>query len=188
MTSDVPTVRSLADRLQRLAESRNLSQLHVVFVLRSVPPYRLPFLAALARASSAVRISVITADALNEKGKQRTIRALGGIRMLKVRGVQIEVWKYTLIWMQGCRKLLDDLDCDVAVLEGSFGILSHLPLALSVKRRGKAVVFWTSGWHICVAQYGWEITSSATQRPLQGGSAALAYRLLASRWDRTRLM
>ena len=141
------TMKRPDEWLHRLAQSRNRAQLHVAFVLRTVPPYRLPFLTALSSASPLVRISVITADALNEKGKLITISTSGAFRLLRVKGVQFDIWKYTLIWMHGCRRVLDDLDCDVLVLEGSFGILSHLPLALWAKRNGKGVVFWTSGWN-----------------------------------------
>src|SRR5262249_56811386 len=64
----------------------------------------------------------------------------------RVQGHVRDIWKYTLVWLSGCVRLLRTLPCDVVVLEGNFGILSHIPIVLWARWTGRKVIFWVAGF------------------------------------------
>ena len=64
-----------------------------------------------------------------------------------VRGYKRDVWKYTLVWLSGTVGVLRALNCEVAVLEGNFGILSQALVAAWAKMTGRKVIFWVAGWN-----------------------------------------
>lgn len=118
----------------------------VVFVLRTIPPYRLPFLSELASSVPSLELTVVAATGIEESGKLTTVMEDPAFRLIRVKGRQREIWKFTLIWISFGPGRLRKLDPDILVLEGSFGILSHVPLCLWARFRGRKVIFWVSGW------------------------------------------
>jgi glycosyltransferase involved in cell wall biosynthesis len=118
----------------------------VVFVLRTVPPYRLPFLSELAKAVPSLKLTVVAATGVEEPGKLTTVTQNPAFHLIRVKARQREIWRFTLIWISPGPGTLRKLDPDVLVLEGSFGILSHVPLCLWARLRGRKVIFWVAGW------------------------------------------
>ena len=131
--------------LQALAGSGR-DRIRVLFVLRTVPPYRLPFLSRLATFTPAIDLTIVTARAAGDPGKLLTVGDTRTFRLIRVGAKKLDIWKFTLIWIRLSRRLFDEIAPDILVLEGSFGILSHVPLALRARKTGCRVVLWVAGW------------------------------------------
>jgi glycosyltransferase involved in cell wall biosynthesis len=100
-----------------------------------------------------------------------------------VRGYKRDIWKYTLVWLRGCIPVLRELQCDVAVLEGNFGILSQAVVAVWAKMTGRKVIFWVAGW-----QKPWVTGNAAAIREafmrlvMRFGDYFVCYSTAAARW------
>lgn len=119
---------------------------NVVFVLRTLTTYRIPFLTRLSAAAPDWNITVLAGEGVVEAGKLESAPAELPFGVRKIPGHAYEVWKYTLVWLGGCIPALRDLNCDVVILEGNFGILSQTLVAAWARITGRRVIYWIAGW------------------------------------------
>ncbi len=121
--------------------------LNVVFVLRTLTTYRVPFLTKLAGLSPEIALTVVSGDGVVEAGKLALDARPLPFPTRSIRGHKWDVWKYTLVWLSGSIGTLRSLNCEVAVLEGNFGILSQAVVAAWARVTGRKVIFWVAGWN-----------------------------------------
>ena len=135
------------DSIAPAAPSAAPAPVNVVFVLRTLTTYRVPFLTKLASYSPDIALTVVAGEGVVEAGKLGLESRALSFRTRSVRGYKRDVWKYTLVWLEGTIQVLRELNCDVAVLEGNFGILSQAVVALWARLTGRKVIFWVAGWN-----------------------------------------
>jgi len=125
---------------------RGTGPINVVFVLRTLTTYRIPFLTRLSQLSPGIRLAVIAGDGVVEAGKLDSGARSLPFPSFRVRGYVRDIWNFTLVWLSGCVRVLRSLPCDVVILEGNFGILSHIVAAVWAKLTGRTVIFWVAGF------------------------------------------
>lgn len=178
-----PSASSIHEDLRAAAANRGRARIHTVFVLRTMPPYRIPFLSSLAIHSPALDLTVVAAEGASERGKLPSVSTPLAFRVVRASGRTLEVWKFTLVWIRFSLSRLRALAPDVLVLEGSFGIISHVPLALWARLTGRKVVFWVAG-HTKPSTTGaakW-LRESYMRAALRLGHQFVAYSSSAAKW------